>query len=247
MRRLYAANIHYLTPQLLSDILGLGKSETYALLERLTRQELVVPVERGKYLLTGLEPERVLGNPLFIANQLVYPSYVSYWSALHYHGWTEQAPHTVFLATTRKKRPIAFQGHHFRYVTIKAAKFFGYRRESVGDLPVIVADPEKTLIDSLDQSRYAGGVAEVARALVAAIPELDIPLLIDYASQIGDRTLCSRLGYLLAAQRIPAEGLPVSATPILLDPHAPSQGDYDARWRVRVNLTQAPLYPEGLG
>lgn len=247
VRRLYAADIHYLTPQLLSGILDLGKSETYALLERLTRQELVVPAERGKYLLVGLEPERVLGNPLFIANQLVHPSYISYWSALHYHGWTEQAPHTVFVATTRKKRPVAFQGHHFRYVTIKTAKFFGYRRESVGDLPVIVADPEKTLIDSLDQPRYAGGITEVAHALNAAIPELDISLLIDYASQIGDRTLCSRLGYLLTAQGVPTEGLPVSATPILLDPHSPSQGDYDSRWRVWVNLTQAQLYPEGIG
>ena len=132
-------------------------------------------------------------------------------------------------------------------MTIKAAKFFGYRRESVGDLPVVVADPEKTLLNALDQPRYAEGIPEVARALAAAIPELDIPLLIDYASQIGDRTLCSRLGYLLAAQGVPAEGLPVSVTPILLDPHGPSQGDYDPRWRVRLNLTQAQFHPEGIG
>lgn len=247
VRRLYAADIYYLTPRLLAGIFDLDAPQAYALLERLTRQELVVPVEKGKYLLVGLEPERVLGNPLFIAPQLAHPSYVSYWSALHYHGLTEQVPHTVLVATTRKKRPLAFQGHHFRYVTIKPGKFFGYRRESVGDLPVVMADPEKALIDSLDQPRYAGGMAEVAHALATAAPDLDTPLLLDYAARMNDRSLASRLGYLLAAQGIEADGLLVSATPVLLDPHTPAQGDYDARWRVRVNLSQAQLYREGIG
>ncbi len=246
-RRLYASGIFYLTPRLLAGIFDLDTSQAYGLLERLTRQGLTVAVEKGKYLLVGLEPERVLGNPLFVAAQLAHPSYISYWSALHYHGMTEQVPHTVFVATTRKKRPLAFQGHRFRYVTIKPDKFFGYRRESVGDLPVVVADPEKTLIDSLDQPRYAGGMTEVAHALAAALPDLDIPLLLDYAARMGDLSLSSRLGYLLTVLGVPATGLPVSATPILLDPHSPAQGDYDAHWRVRLNLSQAQLYREGIG
>lgn len=247
VRRLYAADIFYLTPRLLAGIFDLDRPQAYSLLERLTRQGLTVAVEKGKYLLVGLEPERVLGNPLFIATQLAHPAYVSYWSALHYHGLTEQVPHTVFVATTRKKRPLAFQGHRFRYVTIKPDKFFGYRRESVGDLPVVMADPEKALIDSLDQPRYAGGMAEVAHALAAAAPELDIPLLLDYAARMDDRSLASRLGYLLTAQGLPTDRLPVSATPVLLDPHLSAQGDYDARWRVRVNLSQAQLHKEGVG
>ncbi len=247
VRRLYAADIFYLTPKLLAGIFDLDAPQAYALLERLTRQGLVVAVEKGKYLLVGLQPERVLGNPLFIAAQLAHPSYISYWSALHYHGLTEQVPHTVFVATTRKKRPVAFQGHRFRYVTIKPDKFFGYRRESVGDLPVVVADPEKALIDSLEQPRYAGGMAEVVAALAAATPDLDISLLLDYAARMGDRSLASRLGYLLTAQGILADGLPISAAPVLLDPHSPAEGGYDIRWRVRVNLSHAQLHREGIG
>lgn len=130
------------------------------------------------------------------------PSYVSYWPALHYYGLTEQVPRTVFVATTRKKRPVTFQTHHFRYVTLKPAKFFGYRRETVGDLPVVLADKEKALIDSLDQPRYAGGIAEVAHALVLAAPDLDVDLL-DYARRMADRSLASRLGHLLERQGIP--------------------------------------------
>jgi predicted transcriptional regulator of viral defense system len=217
------------------------------MLEQLTTRGLVIAMEKGKYLLTGLEPERILGNPLFIANQLAYPSYISYGSALHFYGLTEQVPHTVFVATTRKKRPKTFQGHHFRYVTVKPEKFFGYQREIIGDLPVLVADLEKSLIDSLDQSRYAGGMAEVAQALIAAAPDLDMDLLTDYAVRMGDRSLASRLGYLLDQQGIRLEGLPISANSILLDPRAPDVGIYDPQWQIRINRPGLQRQREGVG
>jgi predicted transcriptional regulator of viral defense system len=128
-RRLREQNLYYVTPSLLADLLDLGRPQAYRLLHRLENQELVSPVENGKYLLLGLESEKVLSNPLFIASQLVTPSYVSYWSALHYHGLTEQVPRVVFVATTRKKRPVEFRGHFFRYVTLQPHKFFGYDRQ----------------------------------------------------------------------------------------------------------------------
>lgn len=246
-RRLYAANLFYLTPRLLAGVFGMEIAHAYGLLEQLAARGLVMAVEKGKYLLVGLEPERVLGNPLFIANQLAFPSYISYWSALHFHGLTEQVPHTVFVATARKKRPVEFQGHRFRYVTVKPSKFFGYRREMVGDLPVMVADLEKSLIDSLDQSRYAGGMAEVAHALAVAAPDLDVDLLIHYATRMDDRSLASRLGFLLERQGIQVEGLPTSTNPILLDPRSPDTGDTDAHWQIRSNLSEFQLHTEGIG
>lgn len=82
----------------------------------------------------------------------------------------------------------------------------------------------------------------LAQTLATATPDLDILLLLDYTARMDDKSLASHLGYLLAAQ-----GLPVSATPVLSDPHTPTQGDYDARWRVRINLSQAQLHREGIG
>ena len=76
--------------------------EAYRLAARLKAEGLGEEVEKGKYLLLGLEPERVLSNPLFIASHLAAPAYVSYWSALHYYGFTEQVPLTAFVATTKK-------------------------------------------------------------------------------------------------------------------------------------------------
>ncbi len=193
-RLLLAQEQYYFTPGFLAILLRLGHRQAYRLVARLSDEGLAAKVEKGKYLLLGLEPERVLSNPLFIANQLVNPSYVSYWSALHLHGLTSQVPQTVFCATTRKKQPIKFQGQTYCYVLIKPHKFFGYRREPVGALPVLIADEAKAIVDSLDQPRYAGGLSEVAQALRPALPDLDLELMMDYAVKMVDKSLASRLG-----------------------------------------------------
>ena len=52
---------------------------------------------------------------------------------------------------------------------VKPHKFFGYRRERIGGLPVLIADEAKAIVDGLDQPRYSGGLGEVARALGAAV------------------------------------------------------------------------------
>lgn len=153
VRQLLARGVYAFTPRLVSDWFGLDLPHVYRLVARLKRQSLIAEVEKGKYLVLGLEPERVLANPLFVAGQLVTPGYVSYWSALHYHGFTEQVPIEVFVATTRKKRPVRFHGYRVRFVSLRRRKFFGYQRVMVAGLPVLIADEAKAIVDSLDQPR----------------------------------------------------------------------------------------------
>jgi predicted transcriptional regulator of viral defense system len=204
-------------------------------------------VEKGQYLLLGLEPALVLSNPLCIANQLVDPCYIGYWSALHFHGFTTQTPHTVFCATSRKKNPVTYRDQTYRYVLVKPHKFFGYQRERIGGLPVLVADEAKTIMDSLDQPRYAGGLSEVGQALNTALPNLEVELLVDYAVRMADKSLASRLGDLLEQLGRPAPGLPVSQSPVALDPEQPRQGVHSARWHVVVNVPADRLLPQGIG
>jgi len=246
-QRLHQHDLFYFTPPLLADLLGLDRRQAYRLITRLKAEGLVDEVEKGKFLLLGLEPEWVLSNPLFIASHLVAPAYVSYWSALHFYGFTEQAPLTTFVATTKKKRPVTFRDFRFRFVTVKSRKFFGYRREMVGDLPVVVADEAKTIVDGLDQPRYAGGVAEVAKALRTALEEVDVDTLVEYANRMGDKSLGSRLGYLLETLGHPVEGLIRSASPVRLDPARPRTGHTDPQWQVVVNVAESEMVPQGVG
>ena len=246
-QQLAQKDLFYFTPALLADMFDLGQRQAYRLIARLRDKGLVDQVEKGKYLLLGLEPERVLSNPLFIASHLVAPAYVSYWSALHFYGFTEQVPLTTFVATTKKKRPVSFRSFRFRFVTTRTRKFFGYRREMVGDLPVVIADEAKAIVDSLDLPDYAGGVAEVARALRAALDTVDVETLIEYANRMEDKSLGARLGFLLEAFGRSVEGLIHSASPVKLDPARPRAGRTDPRWQVVVNVSERELAPGGIG
>lgn len=235
-RRLHRNDLFYFTPSLFASLFGLGRRQAYRLIARLRGEGLVDEVEKGKYLLLGLEPERLLSNPLFIGSHLVAPAYVSYWSALHFYGFTEQVPLTTFVATTKKKRPVVYRDFRFRFVTVKPHKFFGYRRQMVDDFPVVIADEAKAIVDSLDLLDYAGGVGEVAKALWEALETVDVPTLIEYANRMENKSLGSRLGYFLETFGRPVEGLARSASPVKLDPGRPRTAHTDSRWQVVVNI-----------
>jgi predicted transcriptional regulator of viral defense system len=119
----------------------------------------------------------------------------------------------------------------------------------VGGLPVLLADEAKAIVDSLAEPRYAGGVAEVAGALQAALPQVEVAVLIEYANRMGDRSLGSRLGFLIArlGQPVTVGDLIHAASPVKLDPSRPAGGTVDSHWRVNLNLAEAELAPEGVG
>ncbi len=232
----------------IGDLFELNEFQTSNLLNRMEETGLVMRIERGKYLLLGLSPEKVLSNPLYIGSHLVSPSYVSFWSALHYHGFTEQAPRSVLVATTRRKKELTFRETRFKFVILKPKAFFGYQREMLADLPVIVADQSKAILDSLTLPEYAGGIAEVAKALQIAVKEntIDNFTLINYADRLGNASLSSRLGYLLETLGQSTRGLEASKGPVKLDPQRQLEGPFNRHWQLYINVDQDDLFPQGV-
>ena len=226
----------------LADLLGLNKVRVAQLLGKMTEAGLTARIEHGKYLLLGLSPEQTLANPLHIASHLVTPSYISFWSALHYYGFTEQSPYTSFVATTRRKSPITFGKLRFQFVCLQPGAFFGYRRQQHAGLPVVIADEVKAVLDSLIFPDYAGGMSEAARALHNALEQLDTGTLLEYAALLSNPSLGSRLGFLLELFGKPVDILPVSKGPVKLDPQKPREGAYNARWRIYTNLDVEQLF-----
>jgi predicted transcriptional regulator of viral defense system len=232
----------------ISVFFGLDKFQTLSLLNRMEKDGLAVRIEQGKFLLLGLTPERVLSNPLYIGCNLVTPAYISFWSALHFHGFTEQAPRTTFVATTRRKKEITFRGMNYKFVTLRPEAFFGYRRERLAELPVVVADEHKSILDSLSLPQYAGGISEVAKALQAAVKvgSLETPILLEYTEQLQNGSLRSRLGYLLELLGQPIGSLKPAKGPVKLDPQNPARGSFNKRWKLYVNVEPKDLFPQGV-
>ena len=90
IKSLFEQEYYYFTVRELAGLLKVPVEKAYTIVARLKDRGFIKSIERGKYLLLGFEPEHVLSNPFFIASRVVYPSYVNFWSALNFYGFTEQ-------------------------------------------------------------------------------------------------------------------------------------------------------------
>jgi len=237
MNYLFDHDIFYIQPRQISLIFQIEINKVYDLIQRLKTHNLIQEVENGKYLVLGYDKKRVLSNPFFIATNIVIPSYISYWSALNYYGFTEQVPRYIFCATTKQKKPIHLGNYTFQYSTINKQKLYGYTKETIGELPTFIAEPEKAIIDSLDIMNNAGGIKEIAKSIDQAIDIINKKKLIEYAQHFPNKSLISRLGYLLENIGIKATALQQykSTSYILLNPKKKNTKQYNKQWHIIIN------------
>jgi len=186
-------------------------------------------------------------HEFLIAMRLVEPAAISYFSAMNYHGLTEQLPRQVFIATNHKvTRPTKESlGFSYRIITHLPERFFGVRKEWINESPFMITDLEKTLIDGLAMPEYVGGVGIVAQALSASWSRIDEKRLHEYAVRIGISAVVKRLGFLLETLAIGnLEGLrrstELSTGYPRLDPALPAQGTHNRRWGLLVNAKVRP-------
>ena len=215
------------------------------LLHRLESEGWIERIERGKYILIplGAEKGEYTLNEFVIGSMLVQPYCISYWSALHYHGFTEQIPSTVFVQTTarKKKRNIDVFGVGYKIIRVTEKKFFGFDKVWFNDIQISISDKETTVIDCLDRPNNCGGLVEVAKAIKSE--SLDKARLSDYAKRISNSGVIRRLGYLAEYYGIDGIELPrIDARNYLrLDPGLPAEGTKSGKWRLVVNVKEKTL------
>lgn len=222
-------------------------------LYHLRKNDWIVSLRRGLHALSPTVPGVAAAHEFEIAMALVDPAAISHWSALHYHGLTEQVPRDVFVLTTTgtwipraKSKPEQSRGSYavgdttYRFVQAKPDRFFGDEKVWVGDGRVNVTDLERTLVDGLSMPQHCGDFAEVLHAFGVGLERLSIERITEYAIRLGVTT-AKRLGWVLEAQGItPAKLEKLSALPIKgyrkLDPTGPRKGPCNSRWMVQENL-----------
>ena len=191
-------NLEIVTIDEASKILKIRKSRMWNIFYRLEKKGWLERIEKGKYLIVPFyAKEGWLEHPFVLASKLVNNYYISYRSALSYHGLTEQIPVYVYIATTQRKGRLEreLQMYKFRFIKINKNKFFGYKRESINNKEVFIAEKEKAIIDCLDKERYSGTVIEITKALSSNL--IKINKIKKYAIMMRNASLIRRLGYLL--------------------------------------------------
>ncbi len=226
-------------------LLNCSDGVLWKILHQLRRKGRIEEIRRGEYLLVPARAGYITHwteHPFFFVDDILDEYYVGYWTALNYWQMTEQIPRTIFIATTKRKRNFKFnKSTYFRFITLSRHKFFGWKMEKFGEKNFRISDKEKTIVDSLDLPKYAGGIPEVAKGLCS---ELDWGRLVEYANRLGNSAVHKRLGYLSERLdiRLPDRiliDLQSSIRPgySWLDPTAPKRvHSYNSRWKIIINL-----------
>ena len=164
----------------LAPRVGLKDSYFGEALYHLRRNDWIVPLRRGLYALSSTVPGVSDAHEFEVAMALVNPAVISHWSALHYHGLTEQVPREVFILTTTESSVPRIRRTEAR---IPGG---GY---PVGDARVSITDVERTLLDGFSMPQYCGDFAEVLHAFEVGMDRLDIERITGYASKLDAATV----------------------------------------------------------
>jgi hypothetical protein len=127
----------------LKDVLAVFGNPRMKISRMLAAGELI-SLRRGLYL-----RDRTV-NPLALAPAICGPSYVSFESALAWHGMIPERVEEVLCATL--KRPVEFETPvgRYRYRHVPARVFpIGIERVDDASLPWLLASPAKALCDSI--------------------------------------------------------------------------------------------------
>ena len=213
---------------LVMDRVGKNSQYTNLLLHRLRKRALIQKIERDKYT--------VYNDPFLIASRVVWPSYISCWSALKYHNLTEQVPQDITVLTTTSKKPIIFCNTKIRFVKLNPKAFFGYKKVKYDGFEIFVADAEKSVIDSALLGEVS--FSELKEIILNNSSTLRIGKFIRYLKRIGNKSLIKRFGYVfdeMGKDSFDKLKKYIDATYTLLDYSKKPSVDKNEKWRLIVN------------
>lgn len=145
---------------------------------------------------------------------------ISHFSALVFHGLTEQLPKQITVMISRDKTgdllpldtepsdwegipfppartPAAVLGTPLIWFRTKPARFFGFTAYQPAGFSIRVTTLERTLLDALQAPETCGGIDNVLLAWALARDNIDIDRLIGYVERFDIVLLRQRVGYLL--------------------------------------------------
>ena len=163
-------------------LLGLDRTKAYNIVKSLKKKGVIKNIGKRFFAFADVDE-------LSMATAIHYPSYISFWTALNYYGFSDNVPKKIFLATTKYSKEVG----NFKYITLSKKRFFGYTK--VGELTI--AEKEKAILDSLLFPKYSGGIKEVEKSIENAINSLDIKKLIEYSFKLKSKIVIKRLGFIL--------------------------------------------------
>lgn len=122
----------------LGGLLGSNRQSLYKRIQRLTNNEILEKLTKGKYLFSLNAV-----NDFTIANFLYQPSYISLQSALSFHNIMTGFSYQITSISTKKTKKILVNEKEYTYSKISPDLFWGFEKQE----DFLIARPEKALLD----------------------------------------------------------------------------------------------------
>jgi predicted transcriptional regulator of viral defense system len=228
------------------DASAILKESPYLTLHQLKRKKWILAIKGGLYAIVPLDigvkgAESFIVHDFSIASHLTKPYYIGFWSALNYHGLSDQIPASVFICTTKAKKPISVLNSKFVFVQLTKGKFVGIEKIVIEGGGVNISDKDKTIVDCLDHPEHGGGIDEVAKAIYFNHGELDFGKIRAYAIKTKSVAVFKRLGFILEATDLldkyvaTFESIRLTEGYPALDKLGVKRGKYSEKWKLFVN------------
>jgi len=229
--------------------LGIDRPHANKILMRLERKGWVQRGKRGSYIfvpLSSLTAETMPEDPWALAMELFSPCFISGFTAAEHWDLTEQIFNTVvvFSARSQRKSVQKVANITFRIHRVPEEEIFGTKKIWRNNIPILMADPHRTLIDVLDKPELGGGgrhALDIAHAYWKG-GSADPDRVLEYAARLGRGVVFKRLGYTaeswgsVSDDWLKACRKRVSAGISKLDPAGSDKGTILTRWGLRINV-----------
>ncbi|MBN1221988.1 MAG: type IV toxin-antitoxin system AbiEi family antitoxin domain-containing protein [Candidatus Aminicenantes bacterium] len=227
------------------------KEDPKKVLSYLIQKKWILHLKRGLYAIVPLDigvkgAEDFIVHDFVIASYLTKPYYISFWSALNYHGLSDQIPKSVFIATKKAKKALAILNTEFVFVQLKNSSFTGIEKIEVENQKINISNVNKTVADCLDHPEHSGGIEEVARAIYFNHNELDLNKVKNYSLKMNNVTILKRLGYilektvLLGKYKDVFKDIPLTKGYSMFDTISKKKGKYNEKWKLNINVDISP-------
>ena len=201
----------------------------------LARNGWLIRVKRGLYAISDLSNRGFLSlSPYVVAHLLVKDSYVSFESALAYHGLFDQLTNKTISISQVQHKSVQLQSVEYSFVKVLDKWFFGWEEASIDNKAGRVATAEKALIDMVQfhKSKYTDDV--VIEKLSQYKDSLDLKKMTEYLGQMSLATV-KTFGFLFDLLRIDSSNLynqvKLKGTHLML----PGDAKFNAKWRLYYN------------
>src|SRR3989344_6052917 len=157
---------------------------------KLARNGWLIRMKRGLYAISDLSNRGFLSlSPSLVANLLVKNSYVSFESALAYHGMFDQLTNKTISISLVQYKTVQLQSIEYSFVKVLDKWYFGWQDVSIDNKTVRMATAEKALIDMIQFHKSKYTVDLVVEKLSLYKGSLDLQKLTEYLDKMSLTTI----------------------------------------------------------